>query len=136
MADPNVIIADRLSRQRAQNPKKLVKMFAFERRHVNRADKFVEVERTFVLSSDTPILTEDDIMDGINFEFVPFEVVVNRATPLGESFSRILRMNFEVALSQLRRFVEEEMVRKSKGVMPGNVSFGSGIRLNDSLLLL
>ncbi len=132
--DHNIHLGDRLNRQRGQNSKKTIKMFAFERRHFNRHLRYVEVERIFVLSADTPFISEEDVLNGVNFEFAPFELLLNSPVPTSQSYARLLRMNFEAALSHLRRRVDEERERVFNLVGTHQVATASGIVLNDHLL--
>jgi len=129
--DPNVQLGDRLSRQRAHNPKKTIKMFGFERRHLNRLTNYVEVERVFVLSPDSQDISEEDVLNGLNFDFVPFETLANRNSSLSDCHARLLRMNFETALANLRRHVDEEKLRPKH---PPGTTTASGINLNNSVV--
>ena len=92
-----------------QNPKE-VKTFVVERRYYNVTLRQSETERIIVLGDDIKTLTADDVLRGINFVFAPLDELVlpGAASPCPEFLRRVLRINFECALAELRRYVSRE----------------------------
>ena len=90
--------------------KKNVKTFVVERRYYNPALRVSEIERIIVLGEEIRGLTNDDVLKGINFNFVPLEEMILPGSniPCPEFHRRILRINFEVALAELRRYAMRE----------------------------
>ena len=90
--------------------KKTVKSFVVERRYYNPSLRVSEVERIIVLGEEIRNLTHDDVLKGINFNFAPLEELILPGSniPCPEFHRRILRINFEVALAELRRYAMRE----------------------------
>ena len=93
--------------------KKTVKLFTVERKHFNREHRYTEVERIIVLGNEAIKVTSEDVEEGLNFDFVPLEsLAAGGSSHLSNAFRRILRMNFEAALSNVRQYAAEERNRQ------------------------
>ena len=109
--------------------KKTVKLFTVERKHFNREHRYTEVERIIVLGDEATQVTAEDVEEGLNFDFVPLESLMGDGTTnFSDALRRILRMNFEAALSNLRQYARLERNRQFE------VSVNSGIQMNQDVV--
>ena len=114
-----------------ENDKKTVRLFGIERRYVNDVHRYVEVERIIVVGEETRLLGPEDVAKGLNFQFVPLDSLIAQApsSPLSESFKRVLRMNFEASLINLRQYAAQERDQRL-----GNFVAAPMVQMHDDIL--